>query len=208
MNFAIAANSRILPLPYRGARLELRQQTIRCPPGNAQHRIYGLGNYLIRSANSQSCASRQSSTRNRAGLPPGEELGDAWVLVSFNTNRQKLKYHVRSLAWRNLGRRSQPLPDFGQELSPACRVAPFLACRKPRLCLALRDDVGDKVIEQALHAGAGGPRRPQQCLVPGIITSIRNGFHFILQFSDVALGSPHAAMQISAHPGQSRACCG
>lgn len=47
MNFPIAATSRILPLPYRGARLEIRQRAIRCSPGNAQHRIYGLGNYLI-----------------------------------------------------------------------------------------------------------------------------------------------------------------
>jgi hypothetical protein len=51
--------------------------------------------------------------------------------------------------------RFNALADFGQQFPASGRVAPLLPEGKSGFGLAFRDDVGDKVVEQSLHARAG-----------------------------------------------------
>ena len=85
--------------------------------------------------------------------------------------------------WRTgerLTARFETLADFGQQFPAPGRIAPLLPVEKSGFRLTLRDDVRDKVVEKPLHARPGGARRAQQRLVPGIVTTIRDCFHFTL----------------------------
>ncbi len=78
------------------------------------------------------------------------------------------------------GRSREALADFSEQFPSARRVAAPLARHKAGFRLALGDDVRDKVVKQPLDARAGGPRRAKQGLVPGIVTTIGDGFHFTI----------------------------
>ena len=64
------------------------------------------------------------------------------------------------------GMRRDALADFSQQLPTTRQIAALLAHHKAGFRLALGDDVRDKIVEQSLHARAGGTRRAQQRLVP------------------------------------------
>ena len=70
--------------------------------------------------------------------------------------------------------------NFSQQLPTARRIAALLARHKTGFRLPLGNDVRDQVVKQPLHARAGGTRSPQQRFVPGIVTTIRDGFHFTI----------------------------
>ena len=52
--------------------------------------------------------------------------------------------------------RRDALADYSQQFPTACRIATLLAHHKAGFRLTLGDDVSHKIVEQPLHARAGG----------------------------------------------------
>ena len=82
--------------------------------------------------------------------------------------------------WLGLPGRSDAPANFGEHLPSPFRLPALLAGQKTGFRLTFSDDVSDKIIKQSLHARSGGTRHSKQRLVPRVVATIRNGFHFAI----------------------------
>jgi len=78
------------------------------------------------------------------------------VCISIATVWKNTPWHRLLFNSSGAGAGGKALADFGEELSSAGRMAAFLAGREAGFRLAFRNDMRDKIVEQSLHACAGG----------------------------------------------------
>lgn len=93
--------------------------------------------------------------------------------------RIRLQAHPREARGRLWLHCTKALTNFGQQLATPLGISPRLPGSEPGFHLSLRQNLGYELIKKFLHACSRGLGRTEQCLVPGFITPIGNGFHRI-----------------------------